>query len=141
MQKDNDAIYDIDHDRGHMRTQCVKGQQHANNLRRNNDVNVAEMMSKLVNHQSALEINIDVFGGNPLEFYYFMAVFDEAVEKKIEDPLGKLTHLIRYTTGQVKEIVNNYIQLPLKEGYETTKQMMHKLYGDLHRVIAAYLSH
>ena len=44
--------------------QCVKGQQHANNLRRNNDVNVAEMMCKLVNQQSAPEIDIDVFGEN-----------------------------------------------------------------------------
>ena len=91
MQKDNDAICDTVHDRGHIRTHCVKGQQHANNLRRNNDVNVAEMMCKLVNQQSAPEIDIDVFGGNPLEFHYFMAVCDEAVEKKIEDPHGKLT--------------------------------------------------
>ena len=100
LPKENDAKYDIGHDRGHMRTQCVKGQQHANNLRRNNDVNVAEMMCKLVNQQSAPEIDIDVFGGNPLEFHYFMAVFDEAVEKKIEDPRGKLTRLIKYTTGK-----------------------------------------
>ena len=79
MQKDNDAICDTVHDRGHMRTHCVKGQQHANNLRRNNDVNVAEMMCKLVNQQSAPEIDIDVFGGDPLEFHYFMAVCDNAV--------------------------------------------------------------
>ena len=96
MQKDNDAIYDIAHDRGHMRTQCVKGQQHANNLRRSNDVNVAEMMCKLANQQSAPEIDIDVFGGNPLQFHYFMAVFDEAVEKKIEDPQGKITPQIHH---------------------------------------------
>ena len=37
LQKDNDAIHDIVHDRGLMRTQCVKGQQHGNNLRRNNE--------------------------------------------------------------------------------------------------------
>ena len=49
LQKENDVIRDIVHDRGHMRTHCVKGQQHANNLRRNKDVNVAEMMCKLVN--------------------------------------------------------------------------------------------
>ena len=85
-QKDNDAIYDIGHDRGHMRTECVKGQQHANNLRKNNDVNVAEMMCKLVNQHSTPEIDIDAFGGNPLEFHYFMAVFGEAVKKKIERP-------------------------------------------------------
>ena len=35
-----------------MRTQCVKGQQHANNLRRNNDVNVGE-----INEQSVPEID------------------------------------------------------------------------------------
>ena len=35
-----------------------------------------QMMCKLANQQSAPEIDIDVFGENPLEFYYFMAVFD-----------------------------------------------------------------
>ena len=121
-----------------MRTHCVKDQQHANNLRRNNDVNVAEMMWKLVNQQSAPEIVIHVFGGNPLEFHYFMAAFDEAVENKIEDPRGKLTRLIKYTTVEVKEMVKNCIKLPPKEGYETAKQRMYKLYGDPHRVITAY---
>ena len=116
----------------------LKVQQQANNPRRNTDVNIAEMTCKLVNEQSAPEIDTDVFGGNPVEFHYFMAVFDEAVEKKIEDPRGKLTHLIKYTTGEVKEMVKNCIQLPPKEGYETEKEMMHKLYGDPHRVIAAY---
>ena len=78
-----------------MRTYCVEGQQHGNNLRRNNDVSVAEMMSRFVYQQFAQEIDIDVFGGNPLEFHCFMAVFDEAFERKIEDPLGKFTHLIK----------------------------------------------
>ena len=138
MRKENDAICDIVHGKGHMRTHCIKGQQHANNLTRNKDANVAEMMCKLVNQQSASEIDIDVFGGNPLEFHYFMAVFDEVVEKKIEDPCGKLTCLIKYTIGEVKEMLKNCIQLPPKEGYETAKQMVHKLHGDSHRVIAAY---
>ena len=75
---------------------------------------------------------------NPLKFHYFMVAFDEAVEKEIEDPCGKLTCLIKCTTGKGKEMVKNHIQLPPKEGYETAKQMMHKLYGDPHRVMAAY---
>ena len=70
-------------------------------------------------------------GGNPLEFNYFIAVFDEAVEKKIEDPCAKLT-LIKYTTDEVREMVKSCIQLPPKKGYKTAKQMMHKLYGDPH---------
>ena len=91
-----------------MRTQYVKDKQHLNNLRRNNEVNVAKMC-KLVNQQSAPEIDIDVFGGKPLEFHYFVAVFDEPVEKKIEDPRGKLIRLIKYATGEVKERVKNCI--------------------------------
>ena len=58
------------------------------NYRRSN-VNIAEMMCKLVNQQFVPEIDINVFGGNPLEFHYFMDVFDEGVGKKIEDPRGK----------------------------------------------------
>ena len=50
-----------------------------------------------------------MFGGKSLEFHYFLAVFDEAVENKIEDPRGKLTHLIKYTTGEVKEMVKNCV--------------------------------
>ena len=95
------------------------------------------MMSKLVNQQSATEMDIDVFGGNPLEFHYFVAVFNKAVEKNIEDPHRKLTRFIKYTTGEVKGMVKNFIQLPPKEGYKTVKQMMHKLYGDPRRIVAA----
>ena len=138
LQKPNDAIYDIVHDRGHMRNQRVKGQQHANNLRINNDFNVAEMMCKLVNEHSAPEIDIDVFGEDPLEFHYFMAAFDEAVEKKIEELRGKLIRQVKCTTKEVKEMVTNCIQLPPKEVYETAKQQMDKLYGDPHRVVVAY---
>lgn len=37
------------------------------------------------------EIGMDVFGGNSVEFHYFMALFGEAAEKKIEDQHRKLT--------------------------------------------------
>ena len=35
-------------------------------------------------------------------------------------------------------MVKNIIQLPPKEGYKTAKQIMHKLYRDPKRLIAAY---
>ena len=73
-----------------------------------------------------------------MEFYYFIAIFDETIKKKIEDPHRKLTCLIKYTTGEVKEMIKNCMQFPSKEEYETAKQMMHKFYGDPHRAITAY---
>ena len=59
-------------------------------------------MCKLVNQQSTTEIDIDVFRENPLEFHYFLAVFHKVVKEKIEHPCGKLTPLIKYTTGDLK---------------------------------------
>ena len=95
-----------------------------------------------MNQQSTTEIDIDVFRENPLEFHYFLAVFHKVVKEKIKHPRGKLTPQIKYTTGEVKKMVKNCLQLPPKEGFETAKQMMDQLCGGSHsyshRVIAAY---
>ena len=67
------------------------------------NTSVADMLSKMMKQQSAQEIDFDVFDRNPLDLYYFMAVFREAAEKKIEDPRGRLICLIKYTTGEGKD--------------------------------------
>ena len=86
------------------------------------DTSVADMLCKMMKEQSAPEIDLDVFDGNPLNFDYFMALFREAIGKKIEDPRGRLTRLIKYTKGEVKDLIKNYIQLPAKDGYEAAKK-------------------
>ena len=54
-----------------------------------------------------------------MDFYYFMAVFHEIVKKKVDNPRGKLTRLIKYTTGDAKEMIKICIQLPPEIGFET----------------------
>ena len=44
------------------------------------DSEMAQMMSKLLRQKAALEVDIDVFTGDPTECYYFLAVFEEVVE-------------------------------------------------------------
>ena len=46
--------------------------------------------------------------------------------------------MIKYTTGEVKDLIKNYIQLPAKDGHEAAKNQLYQLYGDPHRIIAAY---
>ena len=79
--------------------------------------------------QSALGIDLDVFDGNSLNLHYFLDIFREAFKKKIEDPRGRLTRLIKYTTGEMKGLIKNYIQLPAKDGYEAAKNQLYQLYG------------
>ena len=55
------------------------------------------MLSKLVREQSASQDDIEPFEGNPLDFTYFMSMFQESVEKKIDGPRRRLTRLIKYS--------------------------------------------
>ena len=69
-------------------------------------------MCKLLSQQSAPNVDIDMFDGNPLEFNYFMSLFEEMVESKVVDPRGRLKRLISYTKGEAKELVKHCIQQP-----------------------------
>ena len=73
-----------------------------------------------------------------MEFHYFMAVFKEVVEKRVDDERGKLTCLIKYTKGDAKDMVKNCIQLPPEDGFKTAKHLLNERYGDPHRIIAKY---
>ena len=67
-----------------------------------------------------------------------MAMFREVVETKVDDPRGKLIRLIKYTSGDARELIKHYIQLPSNEGYKHAKYLLDKVYGDSHKILASY---
>ena len=69
------------------------------------------MLCKLLKFQSAPDVDIDCFDGNVLEYHYFMALFKEFIESKIEDPKGRLTRLIKYTARDARDLIKHCIQL------------------------------
>ena len=79
------------------------------------------MMSKLLRQQAALDVEIDIFSGDPADYHYFIAIFEEVVEKKIDDPRGRLTSLIKYTDGEPKEMIKHCIQQPVSVGYKNAR--------------------
>ena len=79
------------------------------------------MLCQLLKQQGAPEVDIDVFSGDPLEYHYFMETFKKVVEKRTEDPRGRLTRLIKYTRGEAKDLTKYYIQQPLSEGYKNAQ--------------------
>ena len=69
---------------------------------------MGKMLYHLVKEQSAPAINIEEFDGNQLHYNYFRSMFCEVVEKKIADPQGRLTRLIKLTTGEVSELIKPF---------------------------------
>ena len=72
-----------------------------------------------------------------MDFDCFMAVFSEMVEKKVDDPRRKVTWLIKFVTGDAKEMAKNYIQLPAEIRFETAKQFLTDISGDPCKIMAA----
>ena len=83
-------------------------------------------------------MDIEQFDGNPLNYHYFMALFAEVVETKIEKPRGRLTRLIKFTTGEARELIKHCIQLPHSRGYQHARALLERTYGNPHKILSSY---
>ena len=60
------------------------------------------------------------------------------MESKIEDPCGRPTCLIKYTTGEAKELIKHCIEQPANKGYENAIILLCRRYRDQHTILASY---
>ena len=98
-----------------------------------------ELFSQMMGYLQAPDADISPFYGNPLNFEFFMASFHEAVERKIRDPKGCLTRLLRYLKGEPHELVQGCIYMPSDQGFKYAKELLKKRYGDPYRVYSEYM--
>ena len=68
-----------------------------------NDYNT-EMICKLLQQRASPHVDIGKFDGNPINYQYFMNIFKEVVEDRIEDPTGRLIRLIKHRDGEGREL-------------------------------------
>ena len=98
---------------------------------------VSETLCKLLKLQAVPEVDMEPFDGNVLNDQHFMALFQEVVESKVEDPRGRLIRLLKYISGEAKELINHCIQLPSNEGFKYAKYLL-EVYGNPHNILASY---
>ena len=67
-----------------------------------------------------------------------MSAFKEVVETKLDGPCGRLARLMKYTSGEAKELVRNCIHVPPEECHEETMALLQDRYGDPYQVLGAY---
>ena len=71
----------------------------------------------------ASDVELDVFDCNQLDFQYFMTLFHEVVEKRIDDSRGRLTRLLKYTSVNAKEMIKHCVQEPPTVGYQHVEKI------------------
>ena len=67
-----------------------------------------------------------------------LSIFREIVEKGVDNPRGKLTHLIKYNKGNAKEIIKDCIQQPPAQGFENPKILLERKYGNPSNIMTMY---
>ena len=97
-----------------------------------------DALCKLLHLQAIPEVDTEQFDANPLNYYYFIALFVEVVETKIEEPRGRLTRLITFTTGEARESIKHCIQLPHNRGYQHAGAHLERTYGNPHKILSSY---
>ena len=95
-------------------------------------------LTHLINHMQAPTVEMDVFSGNCMDYPYFITMFSEVVERRIADPRGRLTRLLKYLKDEAKELVQSCVYLPTDEGYKKARELLDKNYGDRYRILSEY---
>ena len=96
------------------------------------------MLYQLVKEQSAPNVDIKVFDGNPFLYTYFGSMFQEAAEKKIEDLQGKLTRLIDLTSAEAKELAKPFIPDRPEYDFANAMKLLENQYGNPHKLLPCY---
>ena len=107
-----------------------------------NQQQLTTVMSKLLDlqiTQSAPGVDIDTFDGNPLDYSYFRATFTDAVERLIQEPRGRLTRLLKYTSGDAKDLIKHCIQDEDTLCYSRAIKLLDKEYGNQQLLSSSYL--
>ena len=101
-------------------------------------VSQVDQLADIVARLQAPDIELDMFDGNPLEFLFFITTFAEAVETKVRDQRGRLTRLLKYLTGEPKDLVSSCVYLPSSSCYDDAKRILTDRYGDPYKIMSAY---
>ena len=96
----------------------------------------SDALCKLLQLQAAPESDMEQFDGNPLNYHYYMALLAEVVETKIEESRGKITRLIKFFTGEARELIKHCIQLP--HNYQHARALLERTYGNRHKILLSY---
>lgn len=99
-------------------------------VKANDNLSSKEIMG-LLNYP---RLEIPKFSGNPIHYYSFIAMFDEAVSCSKESDKTKLTRLLQFTEGKAHDAIMLCADMSDGTGYEQARKILYERYGNIHLV-------
>ena len=85
------------------------------------------------------KIELEVFDGNPRNYWRFVQQFKYYVEARVVDSGQRLLYLLHYSRGAAKEAISERAMLPPVVAYERAREILRDLFGREHVVARALL--
>ena len=92
----------------------------------------------LVKRNKAPSIDLEVFSGSSIDYPYFMATFVQVVEENVQSERERLSLLVKYTKGDIKELVKSCVYLKDDVCYVKAKELLERKFGSPFRIAADY---
>ena len=83
---------------------------------------VQEKVERQLKSQRLPKVELIQFDGNPLNYFLFIASFENSVHKYTDDSSGRLQLLIQYCTGKERETIMSCATMKAGEGYQKARE-------------------
>ena len=103
------------------------------------DNSCSNYFSKIFKLHAAPKSEIETFSGNLLDYHYFIKNFRDQVESCIDSQSGRLNRLIRFTSGEAKELIKHCINLGNDNCYNKALELLNKEYGNRFKISSAFM--
>ena len=100
---------------------------------------LSNAMVQMMKRQAAPEVEIDSFSGDALEYSYFISTFKDMVETVLDDPRARLNRLLKFTTGDAKDLIKHCVHNDPNSCYNDAMSLLEREYGDPIRIASAYV--
>ena len=97
-----------------------------------------QKLCEVLQMQHVPRVDLESFNGDPLEFKFFLTNFEEVVEKRVKDSMGRLSRLLEFTKGDAHELIRGCIYSNDGNEYKRAKELLVSRFGDPHRVLASF---
>ena len=81
-----------------------------------------------------------VFTGDPLEYWTFFTFFDNNIERRTESDSERLTYLLQYCSGKVKEAIKSCAALDPALGYKEARSILSRIFGEPYHIATAHVN-
>ena len=80
------------------------------------------------------------FSGDPIKYWGFIRAFQEVIKSKTTSDSARLYHLIKYTSGEVQELVSTCLPMKPEKVYQEARTLLKKRYSQSYRIATAYVN-